>query len=267
MKVLIVQNTVQKDIDKSLENVTNLIEKRQEPSPDIIVLPEMFTTPYEVERFAAYAQTENGSVLTFLRDLAMTHKAYVIGGSVPEKHEGALYNTTFIFNREGNRIATYRKIHLFAITYPDGTRFDEAEVLCSGDELGLFETEFGTMGVMICFDIRYPALAERLVDKGAKALFVPGAFNGFTGPLHWHTTFRARATDNQAFMIGCSASADSFGSYETYGHSLVADPLGNVIASLKGDEGIIEINVDLSRIDHARSVLPIRANKKALPDG
>ncbi len=265
MNLLVVQNAVKKHIGDTLKHIKALIATRQH-SPDIIVLPEMFTTPYETAQFNAYAQTTDGEVYRCLTQLAQTHRAYVIGGSVPERKGNRLYNTTYILNKEGKRIATYRKTHLFAITYPDGSTFDEADVLSAGETLGTFETEFGTMGVMICFDIRYPALAEKLADKGARVIFVPGAFNDFTGPLHWHTTFKARAIDNQLYVIGCSAASSSYGNYSTYGHSLIVDPLGNVLSSLKGEEGIIELSLDLSRIDHARSVLPIRKNKKALPE-
>ncbi len=264
MRLLIIQNTVQKKITDSLKNVDNILSKVTDETIDFIVLPEMFTTPYEVERFEAYSQTDTSETITHLQHLAQKYNAYVIGGSVPEKTNTHLYNTSYILNRKGKIIHKYRKIHLFAITYPNGETFDERDTLNAGNRLGVFETEFGKMGVMICFDIRYPLLAQKLTNAQVSAIFVPGAFNQFTGPLHWETTFKARAIDNQLFMIGCSASSASYGNYQTYGHSLIVDPLGSVIDSLKDQEGYLDITIDLEDIPTVRNKLPIQKMRKPL---
>ncbi len=264
MNILVVQNTVQKNIEDSLKNVESLIKKSKSQKLDFIVLPEMFTTPYQVELFNTYKQTDDTEVITFLQNLAQKHQSYIIGGSVPEYNQTKLYNTTYIINRNGKIIHKYRKIHLFSITYPNGKTFDESETLTAGETLGVFDTEFGKMGVMICFDIRYPKLAQKLTDEGVKVIFVPGAFNQFTGPLHWETTFKARAIDNQLFFVGCSASSHSYGDYQTHGHSLIVDPLGKIIKSLGRDEALINTQLNLNEITRVREQLPIQKNKKPL---
>ncbi len=266
MKILLLQNKVHQNIDDTLRHVEDLIASRTEATFDFLVLPEMFISPYQIDKFADYAQDDNSRVIRFLKNLAEKHHAYIIGGSVPERSNGSLYNTTYIFDRNGKLLKKYRKIHLFSITYPDNTTFKESDVLSRGDELGLFETEFGTMGVMICFDIRYPLLADKLTEKGAKAIFVPAAFNTFTGPLHWELSFRARATDNQVFFIGASPSADSYGTYNTYGHSLMVNPLGEIVEKLETRNGLLECALDLRMIEKVRNQLPIRKNKIPLHD-
>ncbi len=261
MQVLVIQNKVYESIEDTFEHIQKLILQRKKSSFDILILPEMFMCPYQIDAFSRYAQKENSSVHQFLKQLAISHNAYIVGGSIPEESEGLLYNSSYIFDHKGEIIFKYQKIHLFSITYPDKTSFNEADSLTSGNKLGVFSTKFGKMGIMICFDIRYPLLAEKLTSAGVKAIFVPGAFNDFTGPLHWQTTFKARAIDNQLYMIGCSPSADSYGEYKTYGHSLIIDPLGKVINELGKSPGIIEYNLDLNKVTETRNNLPILKNK------
>ncbi len=261
MQVLVVQNKVYKNIESTIKHIETLISQRKISKFDVLVLPEMFICPYQTDLFAEYAQKENSIVHLFLKRIAMNYHSYIIGGSIPEDSSGLLYNTSYIYNPQGEIIFKYRKIHLFSIVYPDNTSFNEAASLSSGDKIGVFSTEFGKMGIMICFDIRYPLLADKLTSAGVQAIFVPGAFNDFTGPLHWQTTFKARAIDNQLFMIGCSPSTDSYGTYKTYGHSIIVDPLGKVIKELDKSPGIIEYNLDLSQVTEVRQKLPILKNK------
>ncbi len=261
MKILVIQNKVFQNINETLSGILNLIHKVESNNIDIIVLPEMFTTPYELDYMEKYRQTKASKILTFLRDLSIKYNAYLIGGSIPYLESNKTFNSTFIFNRDGTIMERYDKIHLFEITYPNGQYFNEAELLSKGNRVVTFDTDFGRIGVMICFDIRFPLLANSIMEKGAKAIFVPAAFNTYTGPLHWRTTFRARAIDNQLFMIGCSPSRDSFGSYNVYGHSLLVNPFGEVINELNERQGYFVIDVDLDDVQKARDRIPILKNR------
>ena len=262
MRVTIIQNKVCKSIDETLKRIDDLLRKKGIVYSDFIVLPEMFTTPYDIKAFSQYKQSAKGQVVGYLKLLSRRMRSYVIGGSIPFEENGKLYNTTFVFNREGHLINRYDKIQLFEITYPDKTHFNEGDVFSAGETLGLFETEYGIMGQMICFDIRYPMIAHELMKKGAKIIFVPAAFNTYTGPLHWQTTFKARAIDNQLFTIGASPSSDSYGSYNTYGHSIIVDPLGRIIQELGDQEDLIVVDLDLREIEKTREALPIVKNMK-----
>ena len=134
---------------------------------------------------------------------------YLVGGSLPELAEGRIYNTSYVYGPDGRRIAKHRKAHLFDIDVQGGQRFRESDTLSPGDRITTFETAFGTMGLCICFDLRFEELARCMCLRGAKVLFVPAAFNMTTGPAHWELLFRQRAVDNQCFTVGVSPARDT----------------------------------------------------------
>ncbi|MGE4571692.1 MAG: carbon-nitrogen hydrolase family protein [Candidatus Izemoplasmatales bacterium] len=261
MKICVIQNKVYESVEENIKNLVALEKKLLETSYDFIVFPEMFTTPYQLKYFKNTSSRDNREVLAYLKALAIRYNTYVVGGSIPEISENKIYNSSFVFDRSGNLMTKYRKIHLFSVTYPNGQSFSENDVLSSGREIITFNTEFGRMGLMICFDIRFPRLAYLLQQQGVKVIFVPAAFNTYTGPMHWYTTFKARAIDNQLFLVGASPARDSFGSYEPYGHSLIVNPLGQVIKDLDEKQGIIDTEINLDDIEKARQSIPIVKNQ------
>ena len=261
MKIVVIQNKVYEKINLTLNGIKELLKNSDLSNSDFLVFPEMFTTPYEAKYIIDYKQTIESEVIDFLKDLAIKYNTYVIGGSIPFFDNNSIYNTTFTINRTGEIIHRYDKMYLFEVTYPNGIHYSEKDIFNAGDEVGIIDTEFGKIGIMICFDIRFPELADKLMKLGAKVIFVPAAFNTYTGPLHWQTTFRARAIDNQLFFVGCSPSADSFGEYHIYGHSIVTNPLGEILNELKEDPGIIIQNLDLKEIEEVRIRIPIVKNK------
>ncbi len=256
MNVAIVQNKVYERKEDTFEHIVSLLDDLDD-DVDMIVFPEMFSTPYQADCFRPYSETSHGESHRFLKEIAMKHTAVVVGGSVPERADERIYNTSWVFDSEGKRIAHYRKQHLFAVEYPDGTVFDEGDVLTAGQEDVTFDTDFGRMGLMICFDVRFPSFAERLTDSGATFLLVPAAFNTYTGPMHWHVTMRARAIDNQVFLMAAGPSRNSYGSYDPYGHSLIVDPLGNIISEANEQPEVIQAAIDTQLIDQARQSIPI----------
>lgn len=264
MKVTIIQNKVFHKIEETLKNIENLLSEKEPKAPDFIIFPEMFTTPYELKYFESHKQKEDGIVVNFLKNVSRKYNSYVIGGSIPCFIDGKIYNRTYIFDRSGRIIVSYDKIHLFEITYPNGTQFKEADVLTAGNDIKTFETDLGKFGIMICFDIRFPLLASKIANNNVKAIFVPAAFNSYTGPLHWQTTFRARAIDNQLFTIGVSPSSDSYGNYQPYGHSIVCDPFGRVLLELGSQEEVSNIDLDLGLVEEVRNSIPILKNAKDL---
>lgn len=261
MKITVIQNQVKEKISDSLKSVNELLIKSGISNTDFIVLPEMFTTPYELKYLKENAGKDTSLILSFLKNIALKYNCYVIGGTIPFKENNKIYNRMYVFNRFGEIITKYDKIHLFEVTYSNQKHFKESDILTKGNEIITFKTEFGEMGVMICFDIRFPRLAEKIADKGAKVIFVPAAFNTFTGPLHWRTTFRARAIDNQLYLVGCSPSRNSYGNYLTYGHSLLVNPYGEVLNEMNEQPGYFTMNINLDLIQEARKRIPILANR------
>lgn len=229
----------------------------------LVVLPEMFLCPYDTACFAQYAEAEGGKAYRMLSRVAKETGVLLVGGSMPEIDEQSrLYNTSYVFDPQGQCIAKHRKVHLFNIDIPGGQRFRESDVLTAGDKATVFNTPFGRMGVAICFDIRFPELARTAALLGAKMMIYPGAFNPTTGPAHWSLLHRARALDNQFFSVGVAPACDPDASYHSYGHSLIADPWGTLLCELDDKETLSVIKVDLDAVEKIRTSLPVLRARK-----
>lgn len=168
---------------------------------------------------------------------------YLIGGSIPEREGDRLYNTSLSFSPTGELLGKHRKLHLFDIDVPGKIRFQESEVLTGGDRVTMIDTEYGRLGVAICYDVRFPELAMLAARNDCCAMIYPGAFNLHTGPLHWQLLARARAVDNQIYVAMCSPARDMTATYHSYGHSLVADPNAIVLDELDEHEGLVVVDL------------------------
>ncbi len=256
------QTKVFNETEDNLDQLTRLLEEKLEPGTDLVLLPEIFVCPYQSSGFPVYAEEKGGKTYRILSELAKKHGIWLCAGSVPELSEGRVYNTSYVFNRQGEEVARHRKVHLFDISIKGGITFRESETLTPGDEITVFDTEFGPIGLMICFDIRFPEQARIMAELGARLVLVPGAFNLTTGPAHWELSFRARALDNQYFMAGCSPARDMTASYHAFGHSIVTGPWGDVRAQLDESEGILNISLDLEETDAIREQLPLLHSRR-----
>ena len=185
-----------------------------------------------------------------------------MGGSIPEREHGKLYNTSFVYDRKGKEIAFCRKSHLFDIDVKGGQRFFESETFSAGDNITVFDTEFGKMGLCICFDMRFPELSRIMALEGAVAVIVPAAFNMTTGPLHWELMFRQRAVDNQLFTVGAAPARDEQGCYVSYAHSIVCSPWGKVLAQAGTDPELLVAELDLSENERVRAQLPLLSARR-----
>ena len=255
MRVLAVQKKTLGTPAENLERVRRMLEDAA--ALDVIVLPEIFTCPYDNSCFPVFAQEEGGEVCRELSKIAGEHHAWLVGGSVPEREGDRIYNTSYVYDREGCLITKHRKIHLFDIDVPGGQYFKESDVLSPGEQVTVFDTEFGKMGVCICFDIRFPELFLEMRKMGVTMVFVPAAFNMTTGPAHWEVLFRSRAMDQQIYMLGCSPARDETASYVAYGHSILTDPWGRVVRELDEKEGVLSMDVDLSYAEAVRQQIPL----------
>lgn len=263
MKVAAIQMPTVKDKIQNIRTAGTYIEKIKAENPDFVILPEMSCCPYQTENFPVYAEKEGGPSWQAMSDYARKYHIYLIAGSMPEADDvGKVYNTSYIFDRDGKQIGKHRKAHLFDINVKNGQYFKESDTLTSGDHATVFDTEFGKMGVMICYDIRFPEFARTMVLDGARMIFVPAAFNMTTGPAHWELTFRARALDNQIYMLGCAPARDTQAGYISWGHSIVTDPWGKVMKQLDEKEGILIEEIDLDREDQIREQLPLLKHRK-----
>lgn len=251
--------------DLNIAHAIEMIEKAALKGTDFVVLPEMFTCPYIASKFPIYAQEEGGTNWKKLSEAAKKNHIYLVAGSMPEleiskdccEHIEAIYNTSYVFDRNGKQIAKHRKVHLFDVDIKDGPRFKESDSLSAGKKITTFDTEFGKFGLMICFDIRFPEMARLMQLDGAKLIFVPAAFNMTSGPKWWELMFRTRAVDNQLFTVGCSPARDAKANYVAWGHSIVCDPWGTILGQLNENEEILDVEIDFSIISQVREQIPL----------
>lgn len=263
IKIAAIQMSTVADKMENVRTVKTYLEKIKDENPDFVILPEMFCCPYQTENFPIYAEKEGGPVWQQLSGYAKQYGIYLIGGSMPEKDaEGNVYNTSYIFDREGKQIGKHRKVHLFDIDVKGGQTFKESDTLTAGDSDTVFDTEFGKIGVMLCFDIRFPELSRMMVNDGVKVIFVPAAFNMTTGPAHWELSFRTRALDNQIYMVGCAPARDVSAGYISWGHSIVTDPWGRVTGMLDENEGILLAELDMDYEEQVREELPLLKSRR-----
>ena len=262
IKIALCQMNVIDNKEENLKKASSMINKACK-NADFIVLPEMFNCPYSNDKFIEYGEVENDSyTLNQISSLAKSNKTYILAGSIPEKENEKLYNTSYLFNKEGDIIAKHRKMHLFDIDVKDKITFKESDVLTAGDEFTTAETEFGKIGIGICYDIRFPELARVMVEDGALILFYPGAFNMTTGPAHWELLFKSRALDNQVYCVGVAPALNRDASYHSFGHSIITNPWGEIIAEAGEKEEIIYGEIDLDEIKKIREELPLLKNKR-----
>lgn len=257
MRVSIMQMNVTAEKAKNIGHAWELVYQAAQKGTDVAILPEMFACPYENGAFLENAEEAGGMIWQALSDMARENKVYLVGGTFPEREGDALYNTCFVFDREGRQIARHRKTHLFDVDVEGGQHFKESDTFTPGSDITVFDTEFGKMGLCVCFDMRFPELARILSMEGAKAVFVPAAFNMTTGPLHWEVMFRSRAIDNQIFTIGCAPARDENGPYISYGNSIAVDPWGKVLARADAQEEVLTVELDLPEVERVRAQLPL----------
>ena len=262
MHVALIQMPVTADKKQNIKTACRKLQEAGASGADIAVLPEMFCCPYDNACFRAYGEEEGGEAQRALSALAAELGIYIVGGTLPELSGGRVYNTSYVYGRHGECLARHRKVHLFDINVAGGQRFMESDTLSPGNEITTFETEFGTMGLCICFDLRFEELARCMCLRGAKCVFVPAAFNMTTGPAHWELLFRQRAVDNQCFIAGVSPARDEAASYMAYGNSLAADPWGTVLCRAGAEETTLYADLNLEQIESVRRQLPILSARR-----
>ena len=262
MRVALIQMMVTADKQQNIQAACGKIREAASKGADFAVLPEMFCCPYDNRCFAAYGEPEGGEAQAALSALAAELGIYLVGGSLPELAEGRIYNTSYVYGPDGCQIARHRKAHLFDIDVAGGQRFRESDTLSPGNAITTFETAFGTMGLCICFDLRFEELARCMCLRGARVLFVPAAFNMTTGPAHWELLFRQRAVDNQCFAVGVSPARDRNATYVAYGSSIAVDPWGTVLCRAGAEEATLYADLDMERLAAVRAQLPILSARR-----
>ena len=263
IKTAILQTHVYTDKFRNITQAAELLASPELQGIDLAVLPEMFCCPYENKYFPEYAEAEGGDTWEKCSRLAAERGIYLVAGSMPERDAaGHIYNTSYVFDRNGHQIGKHRKMHLFDIDVKGGQYFKESDTLTPGDQVTVFDTEFGKIGLCICYDFRFPELARLMVDQGAKVIIVPAAFNMTTGPLHWELMFRQRAVDNQVYTIGAAPARDLNAGYHSWGHSIAVDPWGKVLMEMEEKPDVKIVELDLNEVKKVREQLPLLKHRR-----
>ncbi|KUJ17905.1 carbon-nitrogen hydrolase [Mollisia scopiformis] len=273
VKLALIQLASGADKSHNLTHARDKVLSAAQSGAGIVVLPECFNSPYGCDYFPSYAETLLPSPPTpsqspsfhALSAMAKEAHVYLIGGSIPEldTETKKYYNTSLTFGPSGDLLATHRKVHLFDIDIPGKITFKESEVLSPGNKVTIVEfPEYGKVAIAICYDIRFPELAMIAARKGAFALVYPGAFNTTTGPMHWKLLGQARAVDNQVYVALCSPARDEDASYRAWGHSLVCDPLAEVLVEAGEREETVLVDLSGEKIEESRKGIPVYGQRR-----
>ena len=265
MRAAVVQMRSTPDVAANLDTADRLVVRAAQLGAGLVMLPEAFSFlgPDAQKQTMLETVPGDGPVYARCREMAMRNRCHLVFGfhercDVP----GKAYNTCVHVAPDGSFIIAYRKIHLFDVDLADGTRLNESDRTAPGTEPVVTATPFGTLGLTVCYDVRFPGLYQRLVELGAVALAVPSAFTLSTGRDHWHVLLRARAIECQAWVLAAAQWGHHYGSRVSYGHALIVDPWGCIVAECSDGEGVAVADIDLSLVTRARTQLPSLTHRR-----
>jgi predicted amidohydrolase len=267
MRVAAIQMNSGADVDKNLQTAGRLLAQAAEDGCQLAVLPENFALmPRNARDKIAHAeQPGDGPIQAFLVDVARRQGLWIVGGSMPMVSPEAerVFGACPVYDSKGIEQACYRKIHLFDVKLPDSNEaYKESWSMFPGDHPQTVGTPIGKIGLTICYDLRFPELFRHLVDDGATVFTVPAAFTRVTGEAHWHTLLCARAIENLAYVIAPGQYGEHPDKRQTYGHSLIVDPWGKVLAEQAEGECIVAADIDPDLPAKLRNDFPALANRR-----
>jgi deaminated glutathione amidase len=265
LRAAAIQLNATDDTDRNLETADRLVREAASQGAELVVLPEKWTVLGTREQMAAGAQTLDGSAVAWARETALALGIDLVAGSlfedVPDDELGA--NTSVHVGPDGELKAVYRKIHLFDYVTSEGARYAESSTERPGEEAVVSESADGSMlGLTICYDLRFPELYRTLAIRGARVITVPAAFTLPTTRDHWETLVRARAIENQCFVVAPNQIGEHPGGLRSGGRSLIVDPWGLVLAGAPDIETAIVADLDVDRIDDVRRRMPVFEHRR-----
>jgi deaminated glutathione amidase len=265
LRVACVQLTSRSDKAANLEKADKLVAKASATGADVVVLPEKWNAIGDAELLRAAAESlESGESVDELRRWARTYGITIVGGSITERREGRekLSNTSVVVDPQGEIVGVYRKIHMFDVDV-GGHVYRESEAEEPGEEPVVADVESWRAGLTVCYDVRFPELYRILALEGAELVTVPAHFTLYTGKDHWELLLRARAVENQYYVVAAAQIGETRPGRLSYGRSLIADPWGTVLAMAPDEETVIAAELDRRRLDEVRAKLPSLASRQA----
>lgn len=232
----------------NMEKVELLAAEAARRGSDMLLLPELWSTGYDLENAARYATATNEGIFAEVAALARRHGLYILGSCLSKLGDDNFGNTAVLFNSDGDALGTYSKIHLFRL-------MEEEQYLTGGDRLALLESQWGKLGLAICYDLRFPEMFRTYALRGAKIVFLPSEWP-HPRLAHWQTLLRARAIENQYYVVACNRVGTSKDT-DFFGHSCIIDPWGQTVVEAGEEEMVLTAEIDPSRVDAVRRQIPV----------
>jgi predicted amidohydrolase len=253
-----VQMTSTADVGRNVARAAELVREARRAGADLVALPENFAYLRTEGDPAPFRTALDGDVVVELQRLARELRCYLVLGSIPERIRGRskVFNTSLLIGSRGERIAVYRKLHLFDVRIRGGVELIESQNVTPGSRVVVARTPLGGLGLSICYDLRFPELYRSLTRRGAQVLFVPAAFTAYTGPHHWLPLLRARAIENQCWVVAPAQVGRHNPTRRSHGESVIIDPWGRVVARKARGEGFVLARIDLVEQRRIRRGLP-----------
>jgi predicted amidohydrolase len=261
-----IQLTSTSDVKENLASSEALIRRAAGHGAQLIVTPENTNYLGPHDHKVRIAEAMDGPTVALFTSLAEELALHLVVGSFNERSEepDRCYNTSIAIGPDGSLLGTYRKLHLFDVDCGPDIRFQESATTKPGDHPTLVRCPLATMGLSICYDLRFPELYRHYRDQGATLLTVPSAFTLTTGKDHWHPLLRARAIENQCFVIaaGQCGKHDDGGLRESYGHSMIVDPWGHILAMAPDGPGLAMAEINLKDVEQIRNSMPLSSHRR-----
>jgi predicted amidohydrolase len=263
-KIAVAQVQSTADIEKNLKNAVSMVEEAARNGAALVAFPENFLLLGSGKGLELAEEVTSGANITRFQELARKHNISILMGSSPEKvaaEPTKIYNTSVLLDRQGAIVAHYRKVHLFDLVLPPQVNLQESKSVKQGD-LGLVvaKHEIGTVGLTVCYDLRFPVMYQRLARKGAEVIFVPSAFTVPTGLAHWIPLLHARAIETQTYVVAPAQIGQHSDTRHSFGSSVVIDPWGTIVARAPEYPCLIYADIDLAYLRQVRARMPLQAH-------
>lgn len=263
MKVAAIQMVSTPSVEQNVDSVRRLIAQAAQQGAQLVLLPEYWPIMgmQDLDKVAHAEHLDAGPIQTFMSDIAREHRIWLIGGTLPMVSPEAdkVLNTVMVYDPQGEHVVRYDKIHLFSFT-KGGESYDEARTIVHGTKVASFDAPFGRVGLSVCYDLRFPELYRAMGE--CSLIVMPAAFTYTTGKAHWEILLRARAIENQCYVLAAAQGGQHTNGRRTWGHSMLIDPWGEIKAVLPEGEGIVIGEIEASYLQQVRENLPALRHRK-----
>ncbi|MEN8168795.1 MAG: carbon-nitrogen hydrolase family protein [Pseudomonadota bacterium] len=266
-RIAAVQMASGPNVNANLLEAARLIKQAADAGAELVVLPENFALMGMNEQDKVKIREDDGSgpLQDFLAEQAARNHVWLVGGTIPLSARAAdkVTAASLLYNAQGERVARYDKVHLFDVLITESDeRYNESETIEPGNQAVVVDTPFGKLGLVVCYDLRFPALFRSLMERGAELISIPSAFTAITGKAHWEVLLRARAIENQCYVVAAAQGGYHANGRETFGDSMVVDPWGQVLDRLPRGSGVVVSDINIDRLHDIRRSFPVLEHRK-----